>query len=310
MPTKAEIESRITRIYTVFKKTMPPIAIPYPSITVATQRTHRDARALFVARTGAAAIPANDQAVELIRGPKGSAIIVRKEQIKSLDHLYHALWAELGRFYISTAAIHPAETKEMEAGRDFWFTFAPEAIANRVERALRMNADTYSSAVPIKAETIEWPEEQWRHVYDELKLQLLSIYGKRSIQISELAIHLAASITDDLLVDMIEKGRAGELPGRKGQPFDPIGVDMMPVEMRKPMMELIALLEAQMAREQFWEVDEKTLGRIGQLICAMNEAYLAIIADELIRDELEAAPIPKGDALLFDEEWPDLPEID
>ena len=111
-------------------------------------------------------------------------------------------------------------------------------------------------------------------------------------------------------MDMIEKGRAGELPGRKGQPFDPIGVDMMPVEMRKPMMELIALLEAQMAREQFWEVDEKTLGRIGQLIGGMNEAYLAIIADELIRDELEAAPIPKGDALLFDEEWPDLPEID
>ena len=310
MPTKAEIESRITRIYTVFKKTMPPIAIPYPSITVATQRTYRDARALFVARTGAAAIPANDQAVELIRGPKGSAVIVRKEQIKSLDHLYHALWAELGRFYISTAAIHSAETKEMETGRDFWFAFAPEAIANRVERALRMNSDTYSSAVPVKAETIEWPEEQWRLVYDELKLQLLSIYGKKSIQISELAIHLAASITDDLLVDMIEKGRAGELPGRKSQPFDPIGVDMMPVEMRKPMMELIALLEAQMAREQFWEVDGKTLGRIGQLIGAMNEAYLAIIADELIRDELEAAPIPKEDALLWDEEWPDLPEID
>lgn len=46
------------------------------------------------------AAPAEDYTVELVMGSKGSSVLVRKEEVKSLDHLYHALWTILGRFYM------------------------------------------------------------------------------------------------------------------------------------------------------------------------------------------------------------------
>ena len=102
MPTKSEIESRVSRIVQIFKSAMPVIPAPYPSITVATQRTYCDTRALLVSQTGSAAVaaPTDEWVVELISGEKGSAILVQKEQVKSLDHLYHVLWSILGRFYL------------------------------------------------------------------------------------------------------------------------------------------------------------------------------------------------------------------
>ncbi len=108
MPTKSEIESRVSRIIQIFKSAMPGIPAPYPSITVATQRTYRDTRALLVSQTGSAAVaaPVDAWVVELISGEKGSAILVQKEQVKSLDHLYHVLWSILGRFYLIAAHQH------------------------------------------------------------------------------------------------------------------------------------------------------------------------------------------------------------
>ena len=102
MPTKSEIESRVSRIVQIFKSAMPGIPAPYPSITVTTHRTYRYTRTLLVSQTGSAALatPADAWVVELISGKKGSTILVQKEQVKSLDHLYHVLWSILGRFYL------------------------------------------------------------------------------------------------------------------------------------------------------------------------------------------------------------------
>lgn len=84
MPTKSEIEGRVSRIYQIFKSVMPAISVPYPAVTVATQRTYRDARALFAARIGASAAgTADEHPVELLTGSKGSAIIIRKEHIRN-----------------------------------------------------------------------------------------------------------------------------------------------------------------------------------------------------------------------------------
>ncbi len=106
---------------------------------------------------------------------------------------------------------------------------------------------------------------------------------------------------------MIRKGREGLLPGREGRPFDPVGVDSMPVEMRPVMEQLIALLSEQMERERYWEAGDATLSQIGELLGTLNQEYVRLIADELIWDELDAAPIPKVLPEDLDEE---LPEID
>ena len=233
-------------------------------------------------------------------GPKGAALLVRKEQVPSLDPFYHLLWVALGHFYLSvTASANAEQGKEMSEGVVFWSVFAPETIAHRVERFLRTaSGDTEKE--------IKWPEEQWRAIYDELKLGLLAIYGKRNIQIPELAFHLAACLTDDLLCDMIRKAREGKLPGKEDKPFDPVGVDMMPTGLRPMMEALISALEAQMNKERYWEADKATLSQIGELLTAMNMEYVKLIADELIRDEVDATPIPK-ELPDLDE---DLPEID
>lgn len=303
MPTKSELEGRASRIVQIFQKAMPPVPVPYPAIIICTHRTYSDQRGYLVYKVGSAAIaaPAEKQTVELIAGTKGTALLIRKEEVPSLDSFYHLLWVALGKFYISAAHSHHSEdTKETDAGMAFWAIFAPEAIANRVEHFLRTIArDTKKD--------IEWPEEQWRSVYDEMKMGLLAIYGQRSIQIPELAFHITSVLTDDLLLDLIRKAREGALPGKEGQPFDPSGVDTMPVEMREPMEQLIALLEGQMNQERYWEADAETLGRIGDILTSLNEIYVTLIADELIRDELDAAPIPK---VLPEDLFDDLPEID
>ena len=303
MPTKSELEGRASRIVQIFQKAMPPVPVPYPAIIICTHRTYRDQRAFLVYKMGSAAIaaPAEEQAVELIAGTKGTALLIRKEEVPSLDSFYHLLWVALGKFYISAAHSHHSEdTKETDMGMAFWAVFAPEAIANRVEHFLCI-------AVGNTKKDIEWPEEQWRSVYDEIKLGLFAIYGQRNIQIPELAFYLASTLTDGLLLDLIHKAREGALPGKEGQPFDSTCMDTMPVEMRKPMEQLIAVLEGQMDQEQYWEADEQTLGRIGELLTSLNDIYVTLIADELIRDELDAAPIPK---VLPEDLFEDLPEID
>jgi hypothetical protein len=144
-------------------------------------------------------------------------------------------------------------------------------------------------------------------IYEGMKVTLLSSYGQRNIQIPDLAFHLSASLTDDLLVDMIRQAREGKLPGREGKPFDPVGVDTMPIQLQPSMRGLIAVLEEQMQKERYWVASEETLSRIGELLTSLNEEYIRLIADQIALDELDAAPIPKE---LPDDLSDDLPEID
>ena len=308
MPTRTEIENRVNRIISIFQQAMPPISAPYPSITVATQRTYRDVRALLVAQVGSEAVgaPAEDYTVELVTGPKGNAILVRKEQIQTLDHLYHALWTILGRFYMmATRPATPdrqgeAEKPEVvEIATDFWTVFAPEAVSYRVERFLINSTG--------KGGSFEWTEAEWRSITDELHIQLMKVYGQRGIVVSELAILLSSALADDLLVDIIEKARAGTLPGREGEAFDPVGIDKMPQTLRAPMRELVALLEMQLGKERFWEADTLTMARIGDLLTRLNDEYVSLIADQILLDELDAMEIPKD---IPEDLGIDLPEID
>ena len=317
MPTKSELEGRASRIVQVFQKAMPTISTPYPSITAATQRTYRDQRGFLVYKTGSTAIsaPTDDQAVELISGEKGAALLVRKEEVPSLDSFYHLLWAALGRFYLdatSPSAVQHADDKStipnddmVVVGTAFWSVFTPEAIANRVERFLR-NASSKGEAGDA-AGGVVWHEEEWRAVYEGMKVTLLSSYGQRNIQIPDLAFHLSASLTDDLLVDMIRQGKEGMLPGSEGKPFDPTGIETMPEQLLPSMRGLVAALEGQMEKERYWEASEETLTKIGELLGTLNEEYVRLIADQIALDELDATPIPKE---LPDDLSDDLPEID
>ena len=293
MSTKSEIESRVSRIVQIFKSAMPGIPAPYPSITVATQRTYRDTRALLVSQTGSKAVaaPTDEWVVELISGEKGSAILVQKEQVKSLDHLYHVLWSILGRFYL-IAAQHGTLSDgkntlpENESAKQFWSVFASEAIANRVERYLRRT----SRNEPAK---VEWTDQEIKLIEDETKIQLMRSYGKQEIEAAEFGMLLATLITDDLLLDMIST-RHKELV-------------TLPGEMQPVYKALKALLERQMEKERFWEADEITINQISSLLAELNREYQFLIAGELIEDEMAAAELPKGE---LPDLMEDLPEID
>ena len=313
MPTKSELEGRVSRIVQIFQKAMPAISVPYPAVIICTQRTYRDQRGFLVARMGSKAIAAlvDDQAVELIRGTNGTALLVRKEQVHSLDAFYHLLWAALGRFYMGAAShseteqtVQPTDS-DMVIGTAFWSVFAPEAIANRVERFLR-NASSKGEAGDA-AGGVVWHEEEWRAVCEGMKVTLLSTYGQRNIQIPDLAMLLSAALTDDLLVDMRRQGKEGKLPGREGKPFDPTGIETMPEQLQSSVKGLIGVLEEQMEKERYWVASEETLSRIGELLTSLNEEYVRLIADQIALDELDAVEIPK---VLPEDLSDDLPEID
>ena len=293
MPTKSEIESRVSRIVQIFKSAMPALSVSYPSITVATQRTYRDTRALLVAQTGSAAIaaPADDWVVELISGEKGSAILVQKEEVKSLDHLYHVLWSILGRFYLvaSQSGVQPnneENTAGIESAKQFWSVFASEAMANRVERYLRRE---YGNS----ATKMAWTEAETKRIEEEIKIQLMRAYGQREIEVTELAMLLSTVLTDDLLREMISASRHEFVT--------------MPGEMQPLLREQVTLLEQQMEKVKYWELDEAALAQISSLLAELNREYQYLIAGELVEDEMAAADIPKGELPDLDEE---LPEID
>ena len=306
MPTKSEIESRVSRIIQIFKSAMPDIPASYPSITVATQRTYRDTRALLVSQTGSAAVaaPTDEWVVELISGEKGSAILVQKEQVKSLDHLYHVLWSILGRFYIIAAQNDtPSDAKntlpENESAKQFWSVFASEAIANRVERYLRRT----SRNEPAK---VEWTDQEIKLIEDEVKIQLMRSYGKQEIEAAELGMLLATLITDDLLFEMIST-RQKEMVTLPGEMQPDKELVTLPGEMQPVYKALKALLEQQMEKDRFWETDEITINQISSLLAELNREYQFLIAGELVEDEMAAAELPKGE---LPDLMEDLPEID
>ena len=193
MPTKSELEGRASRIVQVFQKVMPPLPIPYPAIIICTQRTYRDQRGFFVYKTGSTAIaaPAEESAIEVIMGVKGSALLVRKEQVASLDSFYHLLWVALGRFYIgatSPSAVYAMQSVDKNAaseddavvGTAFWSFFAPEAIANRIERFLR-------TAAGDKKKEITWNEEEDPEAYWLMAIERSEITGDFILIITDFA---------------------------------------------------------------------------------------------------------------------------
>lgn len=160
MPTKSELEGRASRIAQIFQKAMPPLSVPYPAIIICTQRTYRDQRAFLVSKMGSTAIaaPTEDAAIEVISGTKGAALPVRKEEVRSLDSFYHLLWAALGRFYLSAdSSVVSAQPTDGDivVGTAFWSVFAPEAIANRVERFLRTVAGDTKKGNRVARGTME-----------------------------------------------------------------------------------------------------------------------------------------------------------
>ena len=213
------------------------------------------------------------------------------------------LWATLGEFYIcaSTSSVTLAtEKKKEEAGNDagtaLWCIFAPEAIAYHVDNRFRASLPNYHP------EKIEWREDEWRPVYDSICRELYRIYGKKGLDIRELAHFLAWLLMDDMMCLFTEAVRTGKIKGA------PDWIEKVPASMRLPFEQLIFVLEKQLEREQFWQVDGFVMGRIALFLGMMEEAYRELIADELFLDELDALPIPKGQ--LPDDLWDGLPEID
>ena len=216
---------------------------------------------------------------------------MQKEQVKSLDHLYHVLWSILGRFYL-IAAQHgtPSNGNKTplgnESAKQFWSVFASEAIANRVERYLRRTPRNEPA-------NVEWTDQEIKLIEDEVKIQLMRSYGKQEIEAAELGMLLATLITDDLLREMIST-RQKEMV-------------TLPGEMQPVYKTLKTLLERQMEKERFWEVDETTINQISSLLAELNREYQFLIAGELVEDEMAATELPKGE---LPDLMEDLPEID
>ncbi len=82
----------------------------------------------------------------------------------------------------------------------------------------------------------------------------------------------------------------------------------MPETMQGPMRDLVGVLEMQLEQEHFWEADAVTIAQIGELLTRLNDEYVALIADQILLDDLDSKPIPKviPEDMLED----DLPEID
>ena len=303
-PTQKDITLWIPSAVEVFQSFMPPIDKPYPRVYVATAKTFPTMRVELIAQTGCVHTHTEESEaaiMEYIHGDKGNAILIRQNLIpdNNEDHFCDMFWHELGHFYAinseSTPFYHYSDPGVVDGSRImeftqagpvlgmsderlkqegywFWQEFIAEAISKYVSYKNRSTRDSYHP------ELIEWKPMFWSGIVDKLMYYLESTLYHYTSTIDEygLAHYFANLLMDDFIKLYVQVATEGKLKvydeeiGAVVYPVDPIEPtcisDIKSSELQKPLWNMKRILENQIAKEQFWLIDEKFLLDIGSCI--------------------------------------------
>ena len=303
-PTQKDITLWIPSAVEVFQSFMPPIDKPYPCVYIATEKTFPNMRAKLIEQTGCVHMHTEESEaaiMEYIHGDKGYAILIRQNLLpdNNVDHFCEMLWHELGHFYAINSESSPfyhysdpcvvdssrimefteagpvlgmSDERLKQEGYWFWQEFIAESISKYVSYKNRSTRDSYHP------ELIEWKPMFWSGIVDKLMYYLESTLYHYSSTIDEygLAHYFANLLMDDFIKLYVQAAAEGKLKvydeeiGAVVYPLDPIEPtcisDIKSSELQKPLWNMKRILENQIAKEQFWLIDEKFLLDIGSCI--------------------------------------------
>lgn len=308
--TKLEIQCLAPATYDIFKRIMPPINTPLPQLYIANGRNFRKIReqALSDIACPYKEMPADDSIMEYIHGEKGGAILIRQNLLpdNSEQNFCWFLWHELGHWYainserddlhryndpdlldnISLAdrikGVDTTVLRLKQEGYWFWQEFIAEAISKYVSG--KYDAERYTH----KPDHIDWNPSIWGPIAQYLMDLLDAAFSPFNCTVDDYALahYFANLLMRDVIILYVKAAKAGELKIYKDnkiqyadKPVEPTSIsDIDPEAFQPTMWKLHELLDSQMQKERFWEIDENYLLELGKHIKELRDIKEQLIA--------------------------------
>ncbi len=284
-----------------FQKIMPDLGISYPPVYTSTASSYSRTRRKIVKNIGCPHTEEPpDSIMEYIHGENGNAILIRRELIADLPvhsehelriHFEHFFWHELGHFYaintetdnlhrynapslVDDSPVYDAtidgcglsSERRKQEGYWFWQEFIAEVIANHVSYTNRPSGGSYHS------ELLDWTVDVWSGIVNQLEDLLARTFYYYSSTIDEysLAHFFAKLLTDDLTVLYVRAADEGKLkidggvyPDKK---IEPTCISDVTDCYQPYLWKMRRIFVEQLAKKQFWLMDEDTLETLGGCI--------------------------------------------
>ena len=311
MATKKQIQAWIPLAKVIFCSHMGVPISTLPEIHIVGKRELLPVRSALVEKTGChqrnTDVKHYDSIMEALHGDLGDAILIQQSLIPSpkqtpmAEFLFrHFLWHEFGHFYAirhecPSDNLHRfndqalSEEKAKQHGYWFWSEFIAESISLYVEERYH-SIDRRAYYHP---ELIAWEPEAWGGLSDKLLNLLEMAFTAYPTTIDEkaLAMYFATLLMDDATKRYVRAAEEGLLrvhdPKRGSRRTKPGGIEPtcisdQPEACQNILWEMKEILEKQMAKEHFWEIDENWLEMLGQKIVDMESEKIALLAAEMI----------------------------
>lgn len=300
MVTQKQIKAWIPEALSIFQKYMPPFPgmeyIPIPEIHIVSDRTIFQTRRELVDRLHSQQTEIDEDQyssiMEMIHGEYGDAILIHQKYIpdpKKIpladDYFSHYLWHELGHYYAihnecAAENLHRFNNPGLSADRIrqegywMWSEFIAETIALYVEEQhCRIdNRDFYHP------EFLRWEPNEWGYLVEKLLhfLEMTFFYYPSTIDEAGLAMYFATLLMDDATKRYVNAAAEGKLrvydektgcsrltsPGE----IEPTCISDQPEAFQETLWQLKAMLDRQLCKEKFWEIDADWLETLGQLV--------------------------------------------
>lgn len=306
MISQEQMKEWISEAISHFKKSMPPIDVPYPEIHFTTFSRMDQDRPPLVKRLQCPTVEQNDfPAMEELHGTKGDAILIYKDALTSDWYSYgdikgkffHDFWHELGHFYsvnkenpdynlffhFMNQQSQPEELDEMR-GYLFWQEFIADVIAYKV----------------TPDQQIDWTNFNYFSLRDQLAGYLYNAfnYMDDGIVWYSLALYMAKILSDKLTIHYFDAANRGILTADEEGTltFSEAGIDpsveddvLDDEEYVDLVNHLKGILENQLSKENYLDITPKTLTTIGAEISFAEERHSERIGHEKMRQRLKAA---------------------
>ena len=310
MVTQKQIKAWVPTAIQIFKKFMPPTDVPFPSVHIVSEKTLFATRARLAEQVQCQQKNCDeryyDSIMETLHGDLGDAILIQQKYVsdpktsKAAEIKFqHFFWHELGHFYAihhecQESNLHRFNNQELsdeqakQEGYWFWSEFIAEAIACYVdEQHCRIDNSEY-----YHPERIRWEPELWGHLDEKLLnlLEMAFVYSGTVIDEAALAMYFAHLLMDDATKRYVKAAEDGILlvheNKTKTRLMEPGSIDATCISeqteaYQEPLYSMKNMLETQLKKKHFWEIDEEWLEAIGQhIVDMMNSKSFMLAYDE------------------------------
>ncbi len=172
-----------------------------------------------------------------------------------------------------------SERKKQE-GYWFWQEFIAEVISNHVSYTIRSSGSHYHP------ELIDWEANIWGGIPEQLcnLLDEAFFYYPSTLDEYALAHYFAKLLTDDFTMLYVKVANEGKLKihggGYPDEKIEPTCISDLPDDFQPHMWKMHKILTEQLAKKEFWIMDDDTLEKLGSCIGDMMVEKIKDMARE------------------------------